>query len=81
MPTENLTDQQPAPAKKRWYQQLYFWVLVAILLGILVGWLAPSTGEAMEPIGTTFISWTTHKRQSAFLNLLRPNPQPRRNLA
>ncbi|CAN5568086.1 hypothetical protein BH10ACT9_BH10ACT9_31500 [soil metagenome] len=46
----------PAPQKKRWYKQLYLWVLVAIVLGILVGWLSPSTGEAMEPIGTTFIT-------------------------
>lgn len=46
----------PAPQKKRWYKQLYFWVLIAIVLGVLVGWLSPSTGEAMEPIGTTFIT-------------------------
>jgi aerobic C4-dicarboxylate transport protein len=44
------------PQKKRWYRQLYFWVLVAIVVGILVGWLAPVTGEAMEPIGTTFVT-------------------------
>jgi len=46
----------PAPQKKRWFKQLYFWVLIAIVLGVLVGWLSPSTGEAMEPIGTTFIT-------------------------
>ena len=45
----------PAP-KKRWYRQLYFWVLTGIVLGILVGWLAPATGIAMEPIGTTFVT-------------------------
>ncbi|HKU29409.1 MAG TPA: C4-dicarboxylate transporter DctA [Arthrobacter sp.] len=45
----------PAP-KKRWYRQLYFWVLTAILIGILVGWLAPGAGVAMEPIGTTFVN-------------------------
>jgi aerobic C4-dicarboxylate transport protein len=44
------------PAKKSWYKQLYFWVLVAIVVGIFVGWLAPATGVAMEPIGTTFIT-------------------------
>ncbi len=42
--------------KKRWYQQLYVWVLFAIVIGILLGWLSPSTGEAMEPIGTTFVT-------------------------
>ncbi|WP_262103532.1 C4-dicarboxylate transporter DctA [Arthrobacter sp. Marseille-P9274] len=44
------------PARpRRWYRQLYFWVLVAIVVGIFVGWLAPATGEAMQPIGTTFV--------------------------
>src|SRR6476660_598161 len=42
--------------KTRWYKQLYFWVLTAILIGILVGWLAPTAGIAMEPIGTTFVN-------------------------
>ncbi|WP_255769196.1 C4-dicarboxylate transporter DctA [Pseudarthrobacter sulfonivorans] len=51
-------DAQPATKapKTRWYRQLYFWVLTAIVVGILVGWLAPTTGIAMEPIGTTFVS-------------------------
>ena len=49
-------DKGEAPQKKRWYRQLYFYVLVAIIIGVLVGWLSPSTGEAMEPIGTTFIT-------------------------
>jgi aerobic C4-dicarboxylate transport protein len=42
--------------KTRWYQQLYFWVIVAIIAGILVGWLAPGVGKAMEPVGTTFVA-------------------------
>ena len=45
-----------AAPKARWYRQLYFWVLTAIVIGILVGWLAPATGIAMEPIGTTFVN-------------------------
>ncbi|MFF2346709.1 C4-dicarboxylate transporter DctA [Pseudarthrobacter sp. NPDC058119] len=45
-----------AAPKTRWYRQLYFWVLTAIVIGILVGWLAPATGIAMEPIGTTFVN-------------------------
>ena len=28
----------------------------AIVVGILVGWLAPTVGIAMEPIGTTFVN-------------------------
>ena len=45
-----------APNKTRWYRQLYFWVLTAIVVGILLGWLAPTAGIAMEPIGTTFVN-------------------------
>lgn len=41
---------------KRWYAQLYVWVLLAIVLGIVLGWLAPATAIAMEPIGTTFVT-------------------------
>jgi len=51
------TAVEASPVKpRRWYHQLYFWVLGAIILGILLGWLAPSVGTAVEPIGTTFVS-------------------------
>jgi len=49
------TTEHIVPARKRWYKQLYFWVLMAIVAGIIVGWLAPDTGQAMQPIGTTFV--------------------------
>ncbi|MFI7322230.1 C4-dicarboxylate transporter DctA [Streptomyces venezuelae] len=39
-----------------WYRQLYLWVLTAIVAGILTGWLRPSVGVALEPVGTTFVS-------------------------
>ncbi|SDL06179.1 C4-dicarboxylate transporter DctA [Arthrobacter sp. ok362] len=45
-----------AAPKTRWYRQLYFWVLTGIVLGILVGWLAPTAAVALEPIGTTFVN-------------------------
>ncbi|RCH67622.1 C4-dicarboxylate transporter DctA [Streptomyces sp. SDr-06] len=51
--------QAPAPAetaRRPWYRQFYFWVLTAIVTGILTGWLWPSVGTAMEPVGTTFIA-------------------------
>ena len=53
-----MTTTSPAVKTTRtpFYRQLYFWVLLAIVIGILVGWLWPDGGEAMEPIGTTFIS-------------------------
>jgi aerobic C4-dicarboxylate transport protein len=34
---------------------LYFQVLVAIVLGVLVGWLWPETGTALKPLGDAFI--------------------------
>lgn len=51
----------PAPALDRpppkpWYRQLYFWVLTAIVCGILTGWLWPEVGVGLEPVGTTFVS-------------------------
>ncbi|BAS15916.1 C4-dicarboxylate transport protein [Arthrobacter sp. Hiyo8] len=56
----NKAGAAPAPKTRRvktaWYRQLYFWVLTAILIGVLLGWLAPTAGIAMEPIGTTFVN-------------------------
>ncbi len=47
----------PQAAKKtRWYRQLYFYVMVAIILGVLVGAVWPDVGVSMEPIGTTFVT-------------------------
>lgn len=46
----------PATASRPWYRQLYFWVLTAITAGVLTGWLWPSAGVALEPVGTTFVS-------------------------
>ncbi|HVF36425.1 MAG TPA: dicarboxylate/amino acid:cation symporter [Sphingomicrobium sp.] len=43
------------PAARPWYRHLYLQVLVAILLGILVGHFAPPTGEALKPLGDGFI--------------------------
>ena len=51
-----LHDAEPAAPPSPWYRQLYFWVIVAIVAGVLVGWLAPGFGKAMEPIGTTFVA-------------------------
>ena len=43
------------PASKPLYASLYFQVIVAVTLGVLLGMLAPSTGEAMKPLGDAFI--------------------------
>jgi aerobic C4-dicarboxylate transport protein len=43
------------PADRPWYRHLYVQVLVAILLGVLVGHFWPATGEALKPLGDAFI--------------------------
>ncbi len=45
-----------AEARRPVWRTLYFWVLAAILLGILTGWLWPRLGEGLEPLGTGFVS-------------------------
>jgi aerobic C4-dicarboxylate transport protein len=40
---------------KRFYHHLYFQVLTAISIGILLGHFAPETGAAMKPLGDGFI--------------------------
>ncbi len=42
-------------SKSRWHSTLYIQVLIAIILGILLGWLSPEHGEAMKPLGDAFI--------------------------
>ena len=41
--------------KKPLYKSLYFQVIVAIFIGVLIGHFAPATGEAMKPLGDGFI--------------------------
>jgi aerobic C4-dicarboxylate transport protein len=43
------------PARKPWYRSLYLQVIVAIVIGVLLGHFAPATGEAMKPLGDGFI--------------------------
>src|SRR6266545_505812 len=42
-------------ARKRFYTSLYFQVLTAIFIGVLVGYFYPSTGEQMKPFGDGFV--------------------------
>src|SRR5215217_6634496 len=43
------------PAGKPIYHSLYFQVIVAIVIGILLGHFYPETGTAMKPLGDGFI--------------------------
>ena len=46
-------DHDPTPTPL--YRSLYFQVIVAIIVGVLVGHFFPETGEAMKPFGDGFI--------------------------
>ncbi|QSA96910.1 dicarboxylate/amino acid:cation symporter [Methylococcus sp. EFPC2] len=41
---------------KRLARHLYFWVLLAILAGGLLGYLDPQTGQSLKPLGDGFIA-------------------------
>src|SRR4029077_5178647 len=43
------------PAGKPLYKSLYFQVICAIVIGVLLGHFYPATGEAMKPLGDGFI--------------------------
>ncbi|MDF3026472.1 MAG: sodium:dicarboxylate symporter [Fluviicola sp.] len=50
-------DMHAKPAKpKPWYRALYFQVLVAIVLGVTLGYFKPDLGEKMKPLGDGFIN-------------------------
>ena len=44
----------PLP-RQPWYRILYIQVLIAVALGIAVGYFRPDTGKALEPLGGFFI--------------------------
>jgi len=48
----------PTPKERRqpWYTVLYIQVLIAITLGILVGYFYPDLGKALKPLGDGFIA-------------------------
>ena len=45
-----------AEAADPWYSQLWVQVVAAILAGALLGWLAPTTGAALKPLGDAFVA-------------------------
>ena len=50
-------DLNAKPAKpKPWYRQLYFQVLVAIVIGVVLGSNYPEIGKSMQPLADGFIN-------------------------
>lgn len=44
-----------SPRKKAWYKQLWSHVLIGMVVGIILGWINPDLGAAMQPLGDGFI--------------------------
>jgi aerobic C4-dicarboxylate transport protein len=55
MPTDTPSPAVPAHHKP-WYKVLYIQVLIAIFLGILVGYFNPNLGKELKPLGDGFIA-------------------------
>lgn len=50
-----IEEMNPPPKKQRWHQILYVQVIIAIIIGILLGNFFPTVGESMKPLGDAFI--------------------------
>ena len=55
MSVETLKPSQLLANKRPFYKALYFHVLIAIFLGLLLGIFAPSIAVKMRPLGDAFI--------------------------
>ncbi len=52
-----MTTPTPTPAsRKPWYRVLYVQVIIAVVLGIVVGKLFPAFGKSLKPLGDGFIN-------------------------
>lgn len=51
----NRTTLSAAASKRPWYRVLYLQVLVAVLAGIVLGFLAPELGKTLKPLGDGFV--------------------------
>ena len=59
MASHILTDGAAPHVRRRWYRQLYVWVLVAMVLGAATGLIAPNIGTSLEILGDSFVSLLT----------------------
>ena len=55
MTSMNSTSAATAPRYTPWYAQLWIQVLIAMAVGVGLGWFYPDTGVAMQPLGDAFI--------------------------
>ena len=54
---DSAVDAQPGPTPKRDRTHLlYVAVIVAMVAGILVGWVFPDVGKSLKPLGTGFVN-------------------------
>lgn len=51
-----MTAANSRASRKPWYAVLYIQVLIAIVIGILIGRFSPKTGMALKPLGDAFVS-------------------------
>ena len=51
-----MTGAKSTSAPRPWYTILYIQVLMAILMGILIGRFSPKTGVALKPLGDAFVA-------------------------
>ena len=58
-PTSNADEISPVSAKKPFYTSLSFQVLAGVVLAVIVGYVKPSLGVAMKPLGDAFIRLIT----------------------
>lgn len=49
-------DAPDMTARKPWYRLLYIQVLIAIVIGVALGYFYPAAGKAMKPFGDGFIA-------------------------
>ncbi|MBZ5699720.1 MAG: C4-dicarboxylate transporter DctA [Acidobacteriia bacterium] len=55
-PAERLVEGAYMSRKRPWYSILYIQVLIAIILGILIGRFFPQTGIKLKPLGDGFVA-------------------------
>lgn len=55
VPLESAQPENLVVSKKCWYKQLWFYVLLAMVVGVAVGHWYPAFGTDMQPFGVAFI--------------------------